>query len=178
MKRTKEKSQKEERSDLREMDSRVLNKFHKPRPGFSLVELLIVAIIVAILAAAAIPLYTHHLGRAYSAEVKARVGTIESGLILGEIVAKKPLDYDEYKIVAYVRTDVWYAHPWEGASALLGKDGSWQLESVKRTPSPTEIGFFLVEKDYDAPAVVENPSKSLSLTASPFIYSLPDRSVY
>ncbi len=48
------------------------------RKGFTLIELMIVMIIVAILAAAAVPLYTSIVSRAYESEIVSALGTIRS----------------------------------------------------------------------------------------------------
>lgn len=92
-------------------------------------------------------------------------------VILGKVILPKAYSYDEYKIVAYVKTDIWYAHPWKGASGSINKDGSWELESVKRTPPPTQIRVFLVEKDYIPPALVENPLEDLNFTSASFTHT-------
>ena len=154
----------------------ILAKGDKERRRFTLVEVMIVVIIVGILAGVAVPLYTSYVKKARRTEAMAAISAIRAAEIVywadpigGEVTAKGPYSYDEFKIVAYVKTDVWYAHPWEGAFASINEDGFWELESVERTPSPTEIGLFLVEKDYIAPPIVENPKdigaiKSITLT--------------
>ena len=50
----------------------------KKRAGFTLVELMIVVIIVGVLAAAAVPIYTGYVRRARVSEAKASIGTIRA----------------------------------------------------------------------------------------------------
>ena len=71
--------------------------------------------------------------------------------------------------MAYVKTDIWYAHPSEGEFALINEDGSWVLRSVPRIPAPTEMGIFVVEKDYAAPAYIEDPAEELKFIASAYV---------
>ena len=51
----------------------------KSKAGFTMVELMVVVIIVAILAAAAIPLYTANIKRAIKTEADSTLGAIRSG---------------------------------------------------------------------------------------------------
>lgn len=55
-------------------------KQRKSKSGFTLVELMLVAVIVAILAAAAIPLMSGNKKRAMATEAEAALGTIRSSL--------------------------------------------------------------------------------------------------
>jgi len=87
-------------------------------------------------------------------------------VISGKIITEKPCNYDEYKVVAYVKTDIWYAHPWTGAFASINKDGSWELESVNRMPLPTQVEVFLIDKDCIPPPLVEDPLEELKPIAS------------
>jgi len=57
---------------------RILTKGKKGKHGFTLVELMIVIIIVGILAAVAVPIYSGFVKRAYSSEAKATVGAIRA----------------------------------------------------------------------------------------------------
>ena len=50
------------------------------KKGFTLIELMVVAVIVAILAAVLIPLMTGNRARAYSTEAEAALGTIRNSL--------------------------------------------------------------------------------------------------
>ncbi len=57
---------------------KILSKGNKKRAGFTLIELMIVVIVVGILAAAAIPIYSRVMDRAYASEGKALLGTIRT----------------------------------------------------------------------------------------------------
>ena len=58
------------------MNRKILNKRNKA--GFTLVELMVVAIIVAILAAVAIPLMTGNKKKAWATEAQAGLGTLKT----------------------------------------------------------------------------------------------------
>jgi len=57
---------------------RILGKENKKKGGFTLVELMVVIIIVGVLAAAAVPIYSAFVKRAYVSEAKASIGTIRA----------------------------------------------------------------------------------------------------
>ena len=57
---------------------KILRKGNKKRAGFTLIELMIVVIVVGILAAAAIPIYSRVMDRARASEGKALLGTIRT----------------------------------------------------------------------------------------------------
>lgn len=57
---------------------RILGKESKKKGGFTLVELMVVIIIVGILAAAAVPIYSAFVKKARVSEAKASIGTIRA----------------------------------------------------------------------------------------------------
>lgn len=59
--------------------TKMLGKGNKKKAGFTLIELMIVIIIVGILAAIAVPIYSGFVKRARSSEAKATVGAIRTG---------------------------------------------------------------------------------------------------
>lgn len=60
----------------------MLGKGNKKKAGFTLIELMIVIIIVGILAAIAVPIYSGFVKRARSSEAKATVGGIRTGQLV------------------------------------------------------------------------------------------------
>jgi len=57
---------------------RILGKENKKKGGFTLVELMVVIIIVGVLAAAAVPIYSAFVKKARVSEAKASIGTIRA----------------------------------------------------------------------------------------------------
>jgi len=57
---------------------KIFSKGKKKRAGFTLIELMIVVIVVGILAAAAIPIYSRVMDRARASEGKALLGTVRT----------------------------------------------------------------------------------------------------
>jgi len=57
---------------------KILRRGNKKRAGFTLIELMIVVIVVGILAAAAIPIYSRVMDRARASEGKALLGTVRT----------------------------------------------------------------------------------------------------
>ncbi|TKJ47242.1 hypothetical protein CEE34_04820 [Candidatus Aerophobetes bacterium Ae_b3a] len=59
----------------------MLDKSKRGEGGFTLIELMIVIIIVGVLAAAAVPIYTSYVKRAYITEAEASLGAIRTAQI-------------------------------------------------------------------------------------------------
>jgi prepilin-type N-terminal cleavage/methylation domain-containing protein len=57
---------------------KIFSKGNKKKAGFTLIELMIVVIVVGILAAAAIPIYSRVMDRARASEGKALLGTVRT----------------------------------------------------------------------------------------------------
>jgi len=72
---------------------KIFSKGNKKRAGFTLIELMIVVIVVGILAAAAIPIYSRVMDRARASEGKALLGTVRTHY-LAETAEGKTLTYD------------------------------------------------------------------------------------
>lgn len=76
--------------------------------------------------------------------------------IRGSVKGLPPSRCGDYKVLIYVRTDKWYIHPYanggDGLSfATLNPSCHWKIETVTRSPVPTEIALLLVDKKYNAP---------------------------
>jgi len=69
---------------------KIFSKGNKKRAGFTLIELMIVVIVVGILAAAAIPIYSRVMDRARASEGKALLGTVRTHY-LAETAEKIPV---------------------------------------------------------------------------------------
>lgn len=79
--------------------------------------------------------------------------------IKGKVQGLDAAEYDKYKIVAYVLTDMWYIHPWAVAEegkgfALIDKGGRWKLETVWRGYQAFKVAFLLVPRDAFVPPTV------------------------
>lgn len=71
---------------------KIFSKGNKKRAGFTLIELMIVVIVVGILAAAAIPIYSRVMDRARASEGKALLGTVRTHY-LAETAEEIPVVY-------------------------------------------------------------------------------------
>ena len=76
--------------------------------------------------------------------------------ISGVVSGLSHTECDSCKIVIYVKTDKWYIHPYieggEGLSfATLSPSCTWKIKTIVRSPSPKEIAFLIVKKNYEVP---------------------------
>lgn len=115
--------------------------------GFTLIEMMIVIIIVGILAAAAVPMYTGYIRRAYTAEAKATLGAIRSAELVW---------YAEHKAFLSIPVTFEESQKWPeavagaGIEAAFGLDvsrNSWWNESLYFTVVVTEGNHFTATVD-------------------------------
>lgn len=115
--------------------------------GFTLIEMMIVIIIVGILAAAAVPMYTSYIRRAYTAEAKATLGAIRSAELVW---------YAEHKAFLSIPVTFEESQKWPEATAgarieaAFGLDvsrNSWWNESLYFTVVVTEGNHFTATVD-------------------------------
>lgn len=86
---------------------------------------------------------------------------VENSHIVGRVTGLDPSQYDQYKVLVYVKTDKWYIHPYErggeGLSfAKINRDGSWSIGTVKRQFLADLVAALLVRKDYAPPSIVND----------------------
>lgn len=73
-----------------------------------------------------------------------------SGLAAGQ--------HADYKVVVYLKTDIWYIQPVANSSAAIDENGNWQMEELQIISGvPTTAYAYLVRQDYAAPN--ESPQK-------------------
>lgn len=81
---------------------------------------------------------------------------IPGDIMSGEVLGLSSSVCGHYKVVAYVRTDRWYIHPFaaggDGKSySILDSLCSWSITTVKRYPVPKEFAVALVDRDLESP---------------------------
>lgn len=85
---------------------------------------------------------------------------VRGSFISGTVTGITPVsDYNLYKIVVYVKTNVWFIHPFLESFATISSNGAWEIETVERQPSPSRIAVFLVNRDYRAPSTINRTSE-------------------
>ncbi len=89
------------------------------------------------------------------AQIRIQVNEFSTDKHIRGIVTGLPYsECDLYKVVVYARTDRWYIHPYaDGGDGLsfgaLSQSCSWEINTVLRTPTPSEVAFLLVEAQHD-----------------------------
>lgn len=81
------------------------------------------------------------------------LSVLKNQFITGEVGRINPNDYDEYKVLIYVRTDRWYIHPLatpvEGKGfAKIQQNGKWKIKTIWREHIAYEVAALLVRKEY------------------------------
>lgn len=79
--------------------------------------------------------------------------------ISGSVKGIEPSNLTNYKIIVYVKTNIWYIHPFLESFATINSEGNWEIDTVDRPPSPTRIAVFLVGRDYRAPSTINRASE-------------------
>ena len=102
--------------------------------GFTLIEMMIVVIIVGILAAAAVPMYTSYIRRAYTAEAKATLGAIRSAELVW---------YAEHKAFLNIPVTFEESRKWPEVVAGEEIEGAFGLD-VSRNSWWNDLLYFTV----------------------------------
>lgn len=78
------------------------------------------------------------------------VNIVPNSEISGMVIGLNSSQIDNYRIIVYVKTDMWYIHPFErggeGRSyAAIRENGKWRIQTVLRTFPADEVRIFLVD---------------------------------
>jgi len=76
------------------------------------------------------------------------------GVIRGVVEGLPPKERDGYIVAVYVRTDMWYIHPYLESAATIQKDGSWEIEHVRRGEE-RRLAAFVVSKAVRRPKTMQ-----------------------
>lgn len=80
---------------------------------------------------------------------------VENSRIMGRVMGLDPAQYDQYKVVIYVKTDKWFIHPYDrGRGTFLREDQQrWLVEyrNGKRRFLADLVAALLVKMDYAPP---------------------------
>jgi len=101
----------------------IARRKQQPRPGFTLVELLVVIVIIGILVALLIPAVTNAIKRAREAQVVAEISGIDSALV--QFQSRYGVNVPSF-LVLYEQGDG------------TGSDPSWEADSASALPSPQD----------------------------------------
>lgn len=86
---------------------------------------------------------------------------VENSRIAGRVFGIPADRTEHYRVVIYVKTDKWYIHPYErggkGLSfAIINRDGTWQIETVKRAFLADFVAALVVDREYAPPPFVQD----------------------
>lgn len=89
------------------------------------------------------------------------VEILPNSRIKGAIYGLNPSQYNQYKVIIYVKTDVWYIHPYEKGGkdfsyANINQDGSWNIKTIKRGFLADYVAALIVLNSYHPPSKVDD----------------------
>ncbi|MBA7648276.1 hypothetical protein ES703_56060 [subsurface metagenome] len=138
---------------------KILRKGNKKRAGFTLIELMIVVIVVGILAAAAIPIYSRVMDRARASEGKALLGTIRTHY-LAETAEKKTLTYPAGSTLMDWGIDTsknrWWRIDPDETPTITNFTFDWSVAVFTITGTHTDIDNIQLQIDCDTGEFEEN----------------------
>ncbi|MFC1597868.1 hypothetical protein ACFL5Q_08065, partial [Planctomycetota bacterium] len=98
-------------------------------------------------------------------QASVRITSISAarGTVKGE-VANLPGPANGYVVALYVKTDLWYIHPFTGSAASITEKGQWQVNHVVRG-GEEQLGAAVLRRSGDPPAPRVASLGSLSAVA-------------
>ena len=76
--------------------------------------------------------------------------------IIGKVVGLSAEEIPHHRVIVYVKTDIWYIHPFAGQGdglswAQIQPTGKWVIETVRRRFVANAVAALVVNENYPAP---------------------------